>query len=188
MFARRLARATSTALALALAAGALAACGAEEEEAHREGLREELGGLEYNVFLTRQLNPALPSDQPYYDGPEPRRGYALYGVFLEVCNRGEDGEHPSATQFRIVDNQEQSFRPVELPEDNAFAYHPRELAPRECIPERGSPAQQGATGGSMLLFELPLEATENRPLELEIGGNFDPVTAVREHITFTLDI
>ena len=47
---------------------------------------------------------------------------------------------------------------------------PRTLAPKECIPQAGSVAQLGPAAGSMLLFELPLETIENRPLELEIEG------------------
>ena len=58
---------------------------------------------------------------------------------------------------------------------------PRTLAPQECIPQAGSVAQLGPTAGSMLLFQLPLQNTENRPMELEIGGRDG------EKITFELD-
>jgi hypothetical protein len=81
-----------------------------------------------------------------------------------------------------VDNQGNEFEPEELPEENHFAYHARELLPDECIPEAGSVAQLGPTAGSMLLFRLPLANTEYRPLELEIEGSGD------EHLTFELDI
>ena len=30
--------------------------------------------------------------------------------------------------------------------------------------------QLGQSGGALLMFELPLEITENRPLELELEG------------------
>ena len=48
-------------------------------------------------------------------------------------------------------------------------------------------AQQGPTGGAMLLFDFPLENTENRPLELEITS---PQTAEHESETkrFHLDL
>ena len=84
--------------------------------------------------------------------------------------------------FKIKDNQGNEFEPEELAEDNAFAYQPRELAPNECIPEAGSVAQLGPTSGSMLLFRLPLQNTENRPLELEIEGPDGG------HLTYELDI
>ena len=60
--------------------------------------------------------------------------------------------------------------------------HARELMPDECIPKAGSVAQLGPSAGSMLLFRLPLENTENRPLELELQGQGE------DHLTFKLDI
>jgi hypothetical protein len=160
------------ALALALSA-ALSACGADHEaigveEPAREGLAVDIGGLDYNVFITRELNLAITPDKDYYDGPPAEPGNALFGIFILVCNPSEDETLPSAEEFVVKDNQGEEFEPVELPEDNAFAYNARELTPGECIPEDGSVAQQGPTAGSMLLFDFPLENTENRPLELEI--------------------
>ena len=81
----------------------------------------------------------------------------------------------------VKDNQDNRFEPEPLPTDNAFAYTPRTLDPKECIPEAGSVAQLGPTAGSMLLFQFPLENTENRPLELEIEQD-------GEKRTFELDI
>jgi hypothetical protein len=46
-------------------------------------------------------------------------------------------------------------------------------------------AQLGPTAGSMLLFKLPLQNTENRPLELEIEN---PSEGEPEALTFELDI
>jgi hypothetical protein len=174
-------------LCLAVLAFGAAACGEADveqgvEEPAREGLALELDGVEYNVFITRQLNTRIPPDNAYVEaGTEPGEGETLYGVFIQVCNRTHD-THETADSFKIVDNQGNEFEPEELPEENAFAYHARELEPTECIPEAGSVAQLGPSGGSMLLFRLPLENTEYRPLELEIEGTGD------EHLTFVLDI
>jgi hypothetical protein len=169
----------------ALAVG-VAACGDEEPgvtEPAREGLALPLGGVDYNVFITRQLNPAIPPDDAYVDGrPEPARGETLYGIFLQACNPSSDDSRGTVEEFKVVDNQGNEFEPEELSEDNRFAYHARELEPKECIPEAGSVAQLGPTAGTMLLFRLPLQTTENRPLELEIEGEGD------EHLTFELDI
>jgi len=172
---------------LALTAAALAACGEADveqgvEEPAREGLALPLDGIDYNVFITRELNPRIPPDDAYVPpGTEAGRGETLYGVFLQACNR-EGGSHPTADQFKIVDNQGNEFEPEPLPEDNHFAYHPEELEKNECIPEAGGVAQLGPTAGSMLLFRLPLANTEYRPLELEIEGQGE------ESLTFTLDI
>jgi hypothetical protein len=175
-------RLASIACVLGLAAG-LAACGEEEigfDEPAREGLAIELDGIDYNVFITRQLNPEVAPDEAYVT-EEAAPGELLYGVFIQVCNRSDEARTP-VDEFTVRDNQENTFEPEELPEDNQFAYSPRELAPEECIPEAGSVAQLGPTAGSMLLFRLPLENTENRPLELEIEGEND------ETLTFELDI
>ncbi|HEX2071987.1 MAG TPA: hypothetical protein VHF90_10115 [Thermoleophilaceae bacterium] len=183
---------TLAACALSLAlAGGLAACGADHEalgveEPAREGLAIDIGGLDYNVFITRELNLAITPDKAYYEGPPAKPGNNLFGVFIQVCNRGEE-TLPSASEFKVTDSQGAEFEPIELPEDNAFAYHPRQLAPEQCIPEDGSVAQQGPTAGSMLLFDFPLENTENRPLELDITS---PQTSEHDSETkrFLLDL
>ena len=118
--------------------------------------------MDYNVFMTRQLNTKIPPDKAYFDGPEAAKDETLYGVFIQVCNRSKE-THQTASDFKVKDNQGNEFEPEALAEDNAFAYQPRELAPDECIPEAGSVAELGPTSGSMLLFRLPLQNTENRP-------------------------
>jgi hypothetical protein len=173
-------------LCLAALAGGPAACGNADEhpgvdEPAREGLAVELDGVDYNVFITRQLNTKVPPDDAYFDGPEAERGETLYGVFIQVCNHSKDTQQ-TVDAFRIKDNQGNEFEPEALPADNHFAYHPGELLPKECIPESGSVAQLGPSAGSMLLFRLPLANTEYRPLELEVEGQGD------EHLTFELDI
>jgi hypothetical protein len=173
-------------LCLAALAVGLAACGTKDEEQGvdepaREGLALELDGVDYNVFITRQLNIKVPPDDAYFDGDEPAQGETLYGVFIQVCNNSNDTQQ-TVDEFLIKDNQGNEFEPEELPEDNHFAYHGSELLPDECIPESGSVAQLGPSAGSMLLFRLPLENTEYRPLELEVEGEGD------EHLTFELDI
>lgn len=174
-------------LCLAGLAAGLSACGGLKhedqgrEEPAREGLALELEGVDYNVFITRQLNPLIPPDQSYVEGgTEAGADETLYGVFLQACNNSKEA-HETVDDFKIVDNQGNEFEPEELPEDNPFAYHPRELLPAECIPEIGGVAQLGPSAGSMLLFRLPLENTEYRPLELEVGEG-------EEGLTFELDI
>jgi hypothetical protein len=179
-------------LCVACLAAGVAACGNAEEEPGvehpaREGLALNLDGVDYNVFITRQLNPRIPPDDAYVEeGTEAEEGETLYGVFLQACNTAKEDGDPASTQpvdaFKIVDSQGNEFEPEELPDENHFAYHPRELLPQECIPEDGSVAQLGPTAGSMLLFRLPLENTEYRPLELELQGEGE------EHLAFELDL
>ena len=169
-------------LACAASVVALSGCFLEEEkeegEALREGLAVKVGGIEYTVYITRELNPSLPDDRGYWQGKEAKPGSALYGVFLQACNRSdeddelEDGTYQATDDFLVVDTQGNEYEPLEPDEDNVFHYHPQSLEPDECIPEKGSLAQQAPTGGALLPFLFPLEAGENRPLELEIvaGG------------------
>ncbi len=153
----------------------LAACGVEDQgvdEPAREGLAIDIDGINYNVFITRQLNLAIPPDRAYYRGPPAKPGNTLYGVFLQACNISENEDRTTipVENFVIEDNQGNEFEPIELPEENAFAYHETKLQGEECVPEEGSVAQLGPTAGSMLLYDLPLENTENRPLELVVEG------------------
>jgi hypothetical protein len=177
-----------TLLCLALIAAGVAACGNSDvkqgvDEPAREGLRLDLEGIDYNVFITRELNPRIVPDKSYVPaGTAPDATHTLYGVFLQACNRGSES-HQTADKFKIVDNQGNEFEPTPLPETNDFAYQAKVLAPNECIPETGSVAQLGPTAASMVLFRLPLANTEYRPLELEIEG---PTGS--KHLSFDLDI
>jgi hypothetical protein len=186
-----LARRIWTVAACVLALG-LGACGNADEkqgvdEPAREGLALPLDGIDYNVFITRELNLRVAPDMAYYKGPEAPPGRTLYGVFIQVCNNGSK-PRPTASRFEIVDNQGNRFKPTRLPRDNAFAYNPRLLQPHQCIPESGSVAQLGPTAGSMLLFDFPLQATENRPFELEIFGPSSSLASARDKLTVELDL
>ena len=173
--ARRMKPRRTRAAALAcLLAGAVAFTGCEnhrEKNAGREGLPKEVGHLEYNVYITRELNLKDVEDRGYYQGREARPGYALYGVFLQACNPSEKVEEPdwqAAAHFEIEDTQGNTFEPVEMPEDNIFAYRSQRLKHGRCIPREGTLAASSPTNGALLIFELPLQALENRPLALKI--------------------
>ena len=174
-------------LCLAVLAAGATACGNADkklgvDEPAVEGLALPLDGIDYNIFITRELNPRITPDKSYVEpGTAPDATHTLYGVFLQACNRGKDSSQ-TADRFKIVDNQGNEFEPEPLPQSNDFAYQPQVLAPDECIPEAGSVAQLGPTAGAMLLFRLPLANTEYRPLELEIEG------PAGGHLTYHLDI
>jgi hypothetical protein len=161
-------------LAACLLASLVAFTGCEntrENKAGREGLPEEIGHIEYNVYITRELNLRDVEDKGYYRGPEAPPGYALYGVFLTACNPNSDVNAPhwlASSRFVVEDTQGQHFTPLPLPADNIFAYKARPLKQNACIPKTGSLAASGPTNGSLLIFKLPLAALENRPLDLII--------------------
>jgi hypothetical protein len=173
-----LARKTTLAAVCAVALALLAGCGNKAEVnnegqagAHSqpgtEGLAVTLSGLEYTVYITRELNLKIPPDSDFYRGPEAPPGQTLYGVFIQVCNRHNPAKR-SASTFKVTDNQGNEFQPTPAGANNPFAYSPRTLAKDECIPQAGSPAQLGPAAASMILFKLPLTNTENRPLVFDI--------------------
>jgi hypothetical protein len=157
--------------------------GADKNPA-REGIAVRLDGLDYNVYMTRQLNVTDPEDKAYYQGPvndpqcaagsgidartrQQRCPTNLYGVFISVCNV-YGGKHQSAAKFEIEDSQGNKYDPLPNPPTNLFQYHPRMLGKRECIPAKGSTADTAPIAGAVFVFRLPVQATENRPLELTV--------------------
>lgn len=137
------------------------------EESVREGVEIGLEGVDYNVFLTRQLNPRDPEDNDYYPGPEPPANTILLGVFIQACNRGESPAE-AASEFKLVDTQGTEIEPLELQSSNIFAYRAARLDPTTCIPNQYSTVRYAPTGGAVLVFPVPIPVGENRPIELEI--------------------
>jgi hypothetical protein len=168
-------------------------CGANprENNASREGLPERVGGIDYNVYITRELNLHDVEDSGYYQGAEAPPGFALYGVFMTACNPQEAADSPNiptASDFTVVDTQGNRFKPLPIPASNIFAYHPKALKHRACVPKAGSLAANGPTNGSLLIFKLPLATLENRPLDLEIVSPPDPHTGQPETGRIELDV
>ena len=184
---RRLASAALMCALLVPAMAAVAGCGGHEEEARREGLALELEGVSYNVLITRQLNLNDVEDRGYAELPPAPPGSTYYGVFLQACNEA-DTPLSTASSFQIVTTQDEEFEPVDLDPDNPFAYEPRTLDPAECLPEVGSVASEGPTGGALLVFEIPIAATENRPLELHVSRGYDLQASAPHELVFELDI
>jgi hypothetical protein len=187
--------ATSAALLclLALAGGVLAGCGSNprENNASREGLPERVGGIDYNVYITRELNLRDVEDSGYYKGPEAPPGFALYGVFLTACNPESSATSPNvpaASDFTVIDTQGNRFKPLPIPATDVFAYQPVALKHLACIPKRGSLASSGPTNGALLIFKLPLKSLENRPLDLQIVSPPDPHTGRSDTGRIELDV
>ena len=163
--------------------------GASSDEI-REGLAVPVDGVRYTVFITRQLNPTDPEDEEYLRGvAEPEPGRVYYGVFLEACapEEEEEGLH-TAEEFAIEDTIGTKYHPKEVPDHNVFAYRPTKLAPGVCLPNKISATSYGPTGGSMLLFDVPVSAAENRPLELEVTSHRNRFHPKKQTAKFELDI
>jgi hypothetical protein len=177
---------------LLLALVALTGCeNTREKDAGREGLPESVGHIDYNVYITRELNLHDVEDSGYYKGPEAPPGFALYGVWLTACNPNEDVNAPhwlASSRFTIEDTQGNKFHPLPLPISNDFAYHARPLKQNACIPKLGSLASSSPTNGSLLIFKLPVQTLENRPLDLYITSPPQGPNGERETGIIELDV
>ena len=168
------------ALASLLALGLLA-CGSEEETKAIDGEEApvvvegeplELGDLHFNVAITRFLNPDDVEDSEYLqDLPEPPPDEDYLAVFMSVENEGdEDLELPAAEDMKIIDITGEEYEPVET--DSIFALDLG--APFEAggeAPAEDTAAASGPVQGSFVLFRIPKDAQENRPLELEMEAD-----------------
>lgn len=163
-------------LALAVTALTLAACGSSNDSKEVvEGEPVELGELQYNVVFSRFLNPTDNEDSAYLVGqPDPPPGSAYFGVFLEVQNESEEPQ-TLADSLTITDAGHQTFEAI--PSKSLYALpFGGEVESQEQIPILNSTPQQGPIEGSLVLFELPASASENRPLTLSIPGPEGPAT------------
>jgi hypothetical protein len=155
-------------LALTTAALTIAACGYESTESEVvEGEPVKLGDVKYNVVFSRFLNPNDTEDSAYLVGqPSPKPAASYFGVFFEVQNEGDE-PRPLPDSFTITDAEEQTYE--SLTSESLYAFPlGGEVEEQEQVPVLDSTPQQGPIEGSLVLFELPETASENRPLTLDI--------------------
>lgn len=159
-----------TLLALVAASLAVSACGySSTSKDVSEGEPVKLGRLQFNVVFSRYLNPNDAEDSAYLVGQPPAPpGSTYFGVFFAVKN--ESGEaQPLPRSFEIVDTEHRVYRSIPSRSLYAFPLGGRVEA-EEQVPALDSTPQQGPIEGSLVLFELPTSASDNRPLTLEIPG------------------
>ena len=167
----------------------VSACGEEEEvtRAESEGLYVTVDHLRYQVQISRLLQAQNVEDAAYIEGvpPEERELAAneeWFAIFLRVENESEDETYRAARDIFIEDTTGREFEPVPLdPDRTPLSYEPVDLGPQDLLPARGSIPGTSTTQGAVLLFKIPRENFENRPLELWIrspGG--EPAEATVE--------
>jgi hypothetical protein len=168
-------RPVCTIAAAAVLALSLGACGdkvAKVTTGDTEAAYLDVGGLKYQVQISRALNPRDAEDRGYLTGVGPgdqqlTSKETWFAVFVRVQNTSGQ-PHPTASDYTITDTQGTVFRPVPLSAVNLFAYRPGTLGPKGIIPIADSAPAEGPIQGSLLLFKIPFANLENRPLELEI--------------------
>jgi hypothetical protein len=161
----------------AVLAAVFAGCGSKHElttVAETEGIYLDVGGLTYQVQLSRFLNPGDVEDKEYLAGlpagtPKQLPGdETWFGVWMRVKNYSDEALTPTDT-FTIIDTEDNKFTPVEIdPAANPFAYNPILLQHAQVLPTPDTAAASGPIQGSLILFRLRADALANRPLKLEI--------------------
>ncbi|HET8757524.1 MAG TPA: hypothetical protein VFM58_16010 [Solirubrobacteraceae bacterium] len=131
----------------------------------REGNAVELGGLTYRVVLFRQLNPRATPESALVDGVPPA-GEGYYAAFLSVCN-ASDGTHVPTDDIHLEDAFGKSFAPLDTDVNAELTYEPRRLPPEACEPADDSAADE-TYNGAALVFSVPFDAVQRRPMVLEI--------------------
>ena len=155
-------------IACALLALVVAGCGekGENKDPVREGIATNLGGLDYNVFITRQLNPKSVEDRDYFQGsetapeclpskpgtetpvqltPEERVQKCptnLYGVFIQVCNETTDAPTNAAREPSLV-NGRVFGGDFEIEDSQGNKYEPLPLRPTNVFAYRSRPLKKG---------------------------------------------
>lgn len=166
---------------IAAAALSLSACGNKTASLHggeTEGLLVNVGPLRYAVQISRQLNPAaIAEDRTFVSDIAPAdRGLKphelWFAVFVRVENPTKQAHRPT-TGFSIRDTDGNVFRPVEIGPGNPMAYSTAPIPPEGVAPPPNSLASEaGSINGYELLFKLPRDTLDNRPLTLHIKSFF----------------
>lgn len=164
-------------LLVLIALGALAlgatACADEEHGLVFEGEPIEQGDLEYKVQFSRLLNINDVEDSAYLVGHRPPQpGHSYLGVFVAIENLSDDSSADIPEDFEVVDTDGNVFRPLESESLYALGLGDT-VGPNDLVPAPDSTAEVGPIEGSLILFEITDESTENRPLELIIPGPDD---------------
>ena len=135
-----------TLLLVAVAALAVGACGNKESETlhgDTEGIYIDVGGLKYQVQISRVLNPTDREDRDYLvdlpAGEQLAADENWFAVFMRVENDGDKAE-PATDAYSIKDTQGNVYKPVAMGPKNVFAYRPAVLQPKDILPLPGSAA------------------------------------------------
>jgi hypothetical protein len=169
---------------LAVSALAVAGCGSETSEvttAETEGIYLDLGGMKYQIQMSRYLNPNDVEDRDYLKGLpggiQAGNGDVWFGIWMRVQNE-TDKALPVATDYTITDTQKAVYRPVPLdPKSNSFAYQAGQVPAKSLFPLPDSAAANNPIQGSLILFKIKVDSLQNRPLILHVTQNGDEDTA-----------
>jgi hypothetical protein len=175
----------------AICAAAISACGAGEHARSADNLGTgyvELSHLNYQVQISRQLNPWSDEDRGYLQGfTKSQLALATtdewFGVSLQVYNwTGQS--HTATGDFFITDTLGDRYVPLSNPTPNPYSYVPSSIPAWGQLPSINSNAYASWTQGELLIFKIPYASIANRPFVLHI---VDPTNGAGES-TIELDV
>jgi len=137
-----------------------------------------VGPLEYEVQLSRQLNPYNSEDARYLQGLTPEQlklepGQEWFAVFMQVYNNKHE-PYTASNSFTITDTQGNSYSPIVPGETNPFAYRGGTVPANSQLPAPGTTAADDPAQGLVLLYKIQVVSLDNRPLELKIVSPENP--------------
>jgi hypothetical protein len=159
----------------AICAAAISACGAGEHARSSDNLGPgyvEVAKLNYQVQVSRQLNPYSNEDSGYLQGFSPS-DLALpttdewFGVSLQVYNWTGQARTPT-NDFFITDTLGDRYVPMTNPTPNPYTYVPSQIPGWGQLPAIDSNAFAGWTQGELLIFKIPYASLVNRPFVLHV--------------------
>ncbi|HZO59365.1 MAG TPA: hypothetical protein VFB51_06725 [Solirubrobacterales bacterium] len=162
----------------------LTACGEEEKREGAEGEFITVGETDYQVQLTRLLNPRQRPDDAFLRGQaELPADEAYLGVFLRIENDGDEPYRPPR-DMKVIDTQGNEFLPLDTVQSGFGLDFGSDIPGGDVAPPPNSPASFSPTSGALVLFRVQEDsATDNLPLVLEI-----PVEGEEEPARITLDV
>jgi hypothetical protein len=167
------------ALLAALALIGLAACGDEERRTEgAEGEFIDVGDTQYQVQLTRLMNPKARPDSDLLRGQAPLgKDEAFLASFVKVNNNGDKPYQPPR-DLKVKDTQDNEYLPLDTTQAAGFGLDFGQPIPAGAsTPDPDSPAGLGPNKAALLLFRVKRESVDdNLPLELEVPaqGQKDP--------------
>ena len=140
--------------------------------AETEGIYVDVGGLTYQVQLSRFLNPGDVEDKQYLYGlpdgvptaaARRRDLVRRLDAGQELLRRGADAD--GRLQDRRHRGQRVRADVRSTVAANPFAYDPIQLLAAQVLPTPDTAAASGPIQGSLILFRLKTESLPNRPLQ-----------------------
>ena len=165
-----------TATGGAICALVVSACGAGEHARYADNLGTgyvEIGQLNYQVQVSRELNPWDANEDHWYLQGFTKSQLALplsdefFGVSLQVYN-WSGAAHTATGDFFISDTLGDRFTPIVNPTPNPYTYVPASIPAGGQLPNNSSAAFAGWTQGEFLVFRIPYADLVNRPFVLHI--------------------